>query len=134
MTNEQKRILVDLRHSGLGYRKIAARLGISENTVKGYIRRNGITPTSAAAPGTTAGYCPQCGSQIEGRKGKKFCGEPCRRAWWKANNSLIDRRAWYDLVCAGCGRNFRSYGNDKRKYCDHGCYIRDRFERGAAVV
>ena len=33
----------------------------------------------------------------------------------------------YKLKCAYCGKDFISYGNKKRKYCSHYCYIHDRF-------
>ena len=38
MTNEEKKLIDGLRAEGLGYRKIAVRIGISENTVKFHIR------------------------------------------------------------------------------------------------
>ena len=126
MTGERKQAIDDLRRSGLGYRKIAARLGMSDNTVKSYIQRSGIAAIPAAEEKQTDG-CLQCGADLAGRKSRKYCSDACRRAWWKTNNHLSDRRAWYSLFCAGCGKSFLSYGNDKRKYCGHGCYIRDRF-------
>ena len=30
----------------------------------------------------------------------------------------------------GCGKPFTVYGNSKRKYCSHECYIRNRFKGG----
>ena len=137
MTGEQKQAIDDLRRSGLGYRKIAGRLGMSGNTVKAYIRRNGVAPAPAAEPEQLTGFCPQCGADLsltKGRKGRKFCTEACRRAWWKAHDNIIDRRAWYSCVCAGCGRAFQSYGNDRRKFCGHGCYIKSRFYKEVLVV
>ena len=35
--------------------------------------------------------------------------------------------AYYNQVCAYCGRFFSSYGKKGRKYCCHDCYIMDRF-------
>lgn len=53
------------------------KLGISINTVKSYCRRNNVNKS----------VCKNCGKVVEqtlGRKEKKFCGDACRMAWWKA--------------------------------------------------
>ena len=42
MTNEQKIQIAEMRKLGLGYIKIARNLGISENTVKSFCRRNNL--------------------------------------------------------------------------------------------
>ncbi len=47
MTNEQKAEIDGLRQKGLGYKKIAAKVGILENTVKSYLRRIESAPASA---------------------------------------------------------------------------------------
>ena len=49
MTDSQKREIANLRAKGNGYGKIALALGISQNTVKSYCRRNniGAGPVSA---------------------------------------------------------------------------------------
>ena len=129
MTGEQKKVIEALRRDGLGYRKIAARLGISENTVKTYIRRNSA---AAESPGVEikTGCCLQCDvnlAEIAKRKSRKYCSDTCRRAWWKAHGHMIDRLAWYSCVCAACGKDFKSYGNKNRKYCGHSCYINAHF-------
>ena len=131
MTDEQKLSIISLRKNGFGSRKIAARLGMSDNTVKSYIRRSGISAPCNPTE-NKEGVCHQCGmdlTNIKGRKNRKFCSETCRRNWWKSNNNLINRRAWYSIVCTRCGKTFKSYGNNKRKYCSHNCYIYDRFNR-----
>lgn len=43
---------------------------------------------------------------------------------------LFYRKAFYPLICAECGKEFLSYGNRKRKYCSHACYIKARFQKG----
>lgn len=43
MTDAQKEQVRYLRCEGLGYGAIATRLGISENTVKSFCRRNNLT-------------------------------------------------------------------------------------------
>ena len=126
------RSIDDLRRNGLGYRKIALRVGLSENTVKSHIARNNIRhgelDGSSDTPPEFA--CPQCGGDMrksKGRADRRFCSEACRLAWWAANNNQLNRRAWYSSTCAGCGKEFKSYGNKNRKYCGRGCYIRARF-------
>jgi hypothetical protein len=51
-------------------------------------------------------------------------------AWWEAHPERLSRKAVYELVCAGCGEPFESYGNKGRRYCSHGCYVKARFGGG----
>lgn len=130
MTDAQKEKIRFWRMEGLGYGAIAVRLGISENTVKSFCRRNRL---SGVAVKEAPFRCRQCGQPLElrpGRRGRKFCCEACRRAWWKAHPGLVDRKAFYLLTCVHCGREFKSYGNKGRKYCSHACYIAERFGKG----
>lgn len=74
--------------------------------------------------------CECCGnpvSQNPGRKQKRFCSDSCRNHWWNTHMEDVDRRANYECVCECCGKTFSSYGNKKRKYCSHSCYINGRF-------
>jgi len=131
MTNEQKKRISELRASGESYGKIAAALGISQNTVKSYCRRNDIAETvteQTAISGVSR--CECCGKviqQIEGHKTKRFCCDKCRNRWWNSHLDLVKRKAVYKFKCIGCGREFTVYGNANRKYCSHECYIEDRF-------
>lgn len=80
-----------------------------------------------------AGFCLQCGAlltQTPGRKRVKFCSDNCRTAWWNAHPEKVNRRAIYHFTCAHCGKPFTAYGNAKRKYCSHACYIADRYKGG----
>ena len=130
MTDAQKENIRYLRGEGLGYRAIAARLGISENTVKSFCRRNNLTGVASKEPPQVCRQCGQSLAKAPKRKERKFCSEACRRAWWKAHPELVDRKAFYTLACAECGKEFLSYGNQKRKYCSHACYIKARFQKG----
>lgn len=132
MTDAQKEKIRYWRMEGLGYGGIAARLGIPENTVKSFCRRNDLTGTATIEASMARRHCGQPLSGSPGRKGRKFCCEACRRAWWKANPELVDRRAFYRLACARCGKEFESYGNKGRKYCSHACYIAARFGEGGS--
>ena len=136
MTVEQKRKIEELRRQGMGYCTVAKQVGLPSNTVKTYCRRTGLTPAdeiraAAQVPKHIADkFCLYCGKpvvQIPGRKEKKFCSDICRNRWWNSHMDLVARKAMYEYTCPTCGNTFSAYGNRKRKYCSHDCYIADRF-------
>jgi endogenous inhibitor of DNA gyrase (YacG/DUF329 family) len=137
MTDTQKQRIEYLRGKGDSYAAIAAALGISENTVKSYCRRNNLgAGYIAELPAKSEGSCENCGKPLEhtaGAKHRRFCSDKCRLAWWKDNRSRLNRKAVYQLKCVHCGGDFESYGNKERKYCSHACYVADRFGKGAAL-
>ena len=127
MTNEQKTLVISLRNEGLGYRRIAERLGISENTVKSFCRRR---KDAVYTDALGESVCKCCGAPVEqtpGRKEKKFCSDKCRREWWNSHLDQVNRKAIHEKTCPNCGRRFSVYGNAGRKYCSHECYVADRF-------
>lgn len=137
MTDIQKNRIRKMKADGYGYVKIARELGLSENTVKSFCRRNGLNRTvedTAALPEERDnGVCPCCGAEVRqnpGRKVKRFCSDKCRNAWWNSRLEQVDRKAHYKFVCACCKKPFTAYGNAGRKYCSHECYIKDRFGGG----
>ena len=78
-------------------------------------------------PGTRR--CMTCGAfvaQPTGRREKKFCSDKCRMAWWNSHPEAINKKAYYTLVCEECGKEFESYGNNRRKYCCRNCYLNAR--------
>ena len=80
MTDLQKEQIKTLRLQGIGYVKIGEMLGISDNTVRSFCRRNGL---GDAAKNTVA--CKHCGKLIKiipKQKPRKFCSDACRTAWW----------------------------------------------------
>jgi len=135
MTLFQKEQISHMRCEGVGYTKIANSLGLSENTIKSYCRRNNIGSCNnrrVLEVRETQTTCKHCGKLLaQGTKGhpKKFCSEECRRNWWKENDSQSSKKAYYTLVCEECGKKFESYGNKTRKFCGHACYIKHRFEK-----
>lgn len=133
MTSEQKSKVNELRKNGLGYVKIGSLLGISKDTVKTYCRRNNITPEEQGNQNNDATLCKGCGKPVIQKKGCRemsFCSPECRQDWWNSHPEIVNRKAIYDYVCAGCGKPFSAYGNSHRKYCTHSCYIADRFKGG----
>ncbi|MCD8300575.1 MAG: RNA polymerase subunit sigma-70 [Clostridiales bacterium] len=131
MTNEQKMRVRELRAAGYGYVKTAREIGLSENTVRSFCRRNGLTGDMAEQK--DAGHvCLCCGKPVEqvpGRKEKKFCSDSCRMKWWNCHRDMVNRKAVNKFVCKHCGGEFNAYGNADRKYCSHACYVADRFGR-----
>lgn len=137
MTDNQKAQIIKLRAAGNGYGKIAQTIGISVNTVKSFCCRNDINGDMAAVLSviltgeTTA--CENCGreiQQIAKRKKKRFCCDKCRNEWWNSHLDQVKRKAVYDFRCPCCGKEFHIYGDKRRKYCSHECYIADRFKGG----
>ncbi len=126
MTYLQKEKLKQMRGQGFSYSKIAAALGISENTVKSFCRRNNLGGVSMGnANQADCVLCRQCGIRLThtvGAKQKRFCSDKCRMTWWNAHPEAVRRKAIYSFTCAHCGTAFESYGNKKRKYCSRTCY------------
>lgn len=132
MTNEQKEKIIRFRSQGFGYADIGRELGISKNTVKSFCRRNGLM-VSDNKPVDDRDRCRECGKplvQQEKKKRRIFCCKSCREKWWTEQADRVARKAFYEFSCAGCGKVFTAYGNSKRKYCSHGCYIAHRFGGG----
>ncbi|MCD2436127.1 hypothetical protein LQE88_09040 [Acidaminococcus sp. NSJ-142] len=40
---------------------------------------------------------------------------------------LVKRKAVYTFTCPASGKEFTIYGNRRRKFCSHACYIAYRF-------
>ena len=127
----QKEKIRRLRYEGASYSKIAHCLGLSENTVKSYCKRNQLGGVAAASlPNPDRTVCRNCGSsivQISGQKKRVFCSGRCRVIWWNSHPEMVSRKAIYNFICAHCSAAFESYGDKKRKYCSHACYVAKRF-------
>lgn len=126
MNEMQKSQITALRKKGCGYIRIANELELSENTVKSYCRRYGLSVENLE----NMVFCRNCGAAIvntEKWKPRQFCSDLCRTVWWKAHPDEVNRKATYAFVCAGCGKEFVAYGNKSRKYCCHACYTKSRF-------
>ncbi len=139
MTDNQKAQIIKLRAAGYGYGSIAGTLGISPNTVKSFCRRNDINADTAVEASVTltgeTTACENCGreiQQIAKRKKKRFCCDKCRNEWWNSHLDQVKRKAVYNLRCKYCGKEFHIYGDKRRKYCSHECYIADRFKGGGS--
>ena len=136
MTEEQKSEIMLLRRQGVGYKRIAAIMEISVETVKSYCRRNfeenaikaEVSMRNAFSADKSGSFspCKHCGSPLQqtpGKRRREFCGSVCRAAYWRAHPKTVRFQH-----CAGCG-TLLSMGSVSRKYCSHACYIRHRFGR-----
>lgn len=143
LNNEQKLNVIELRRKGYGYKSISSILKVKRDEVRDYCRRKGLAGyigygssvalNSKIKVNTYPIKCTQCGVSINGinRAGRKskFCSEKCRRKWWNNHKEKKNRResAWYSFVCLYCGKDFKAYGNQNRKYCSRRCSAEHRF-------
>ena len=138
MTNEQKEAIYKLRLQGMGYKSIAKRLDLSRDSVKSYCTRHHLNGPSqlvelnAEVIKENHDLCQYCSNPIrkkEKGRTRKFCSEECRRKWWSEHPEvrILKGTATYHYICSKCNKPFSAYGNLKRKYCSHQCYIKDRF-------
>lgn len=135
LTERQKEEVAGLRWAGLGYTAVAKKMGMPKETVRSFCRRNGLAGEMARTVQPSDGQCRECGrglQQKEGVKRRVFCCKECREKWWHSHPEQIRQRAVYSFTCAGCGAAFTAYGDARRKYCSHSCYIRARFKGGVA--
>lgn len=82
---------------------------------------------------TVITICENCGESIQqyaGRKPKRFCCNECRNRWWNQHLDQVKRKSYYEITCQHCGKVITVYGDSRRKYCSHECYIADRFANG----
>lgn len=128
MLTEEKEKIKRLKQQGFGYMKIANLLGISVNTIKSFCKRRKLECSSVNfSMSKKKGYCLMCGQELTGRKDKMFCSRKCRYLWHKEPLTQGIHKGNYECACKYCGKKFFSYGDKKRKYCSHECYVNDRF-------
>ena len=138
MTKSQEEQIRLLREQGVGYRNIGNTVHLSRDTVRNYCRTHNLSGYREAVKLNIKrmmmdnSVCLYCGAPIKqehtGRR-KRFCSDKCRLKWWSQNRDQMKKKstAMYEFHCQYCGKLFTAYGNKKRLYCSHKCYIRDRF-------
>lgn len=131
MTAIQQEQLTLLRKQKKSYAEIAQITNMTVNTIRVYCHRHGLTDEDLKG----LCFCEQCGSPIQRSSGKKkrFCSDVCRMNWWNAHQELVQRKAFYQMTCQCCGKEFLSYGNRNRKYCCRSCYIAGRYGKEHAL-
>lgn len=130
MTDDKKKQIDTYRKNGYGYKQISKFTGISLNTIKSYCRRNNLVSTDLNKNSEQLLLCEYCGKSIEQKphkKRKRFCSDKCRNKWWNSHLDLVNRKANYEIICPNCKKAFTVYGNAKRKFCCHECYVNYRY-------
>ena len=118
MTQNQVSVITYYQRKGLGYRRIAPLVGVPEDTVKSFCRKN---------KGTAGDKCITCGAAVEQRPHKKrklFCSDKCRLKWWNAHPELV-RRKRKEHICEYCGRPYMTHIKSQR-YCSRECFANAR--------
>jgi len=126
MNQLQKEAINKLRTIGHSYNKIANLLGISENTIKSYCRRNKLGGVfTQISESIEFLYCRNCGAPLTHmpqKKQKQYCSDKCRLSWWNAHPEHLQHKNVRRFSCKTCGAEFESYGKRERKYCSRACY------------
>ena len=134
MTKQEKEEIRRLRAQGISYSKVTSLMGISENTVKSFCRRNHLGgQASGIAAENGVDHCRQCGTPLEqtvGKKQKRYCSDKCRMVWWNAHPEAVNRKSIKPFTCQSCGRAFEGYGKRERIYCSRACYGKSKTVRG----
>ena len=121
MTAHEKEMIIKLRRSGQGYKKIASILNLPQAAVKTFCRRHPIDVCTDSAER----ICPVCGVRLESiphKKQKKFCSDKCRMKWWNSHPERVKHKLMTTWVCSYCGKEFQNRGSLKRVYCSRACY------------
>lgn len=140
MTEYQKQKIPQLRSTGMGYKAIANVLGLTRDVVRGFCKKYGLEGNGMVikqnietkiSKGILCANCSKPVTQPKSGRQRRFCSDECRRTWWKVNTDKRKPKdtALYHFKCVCCNKTFESYGNQKRKYCSHECYIKDRFKQ-----
>lgn len=127
MTNTEKIKINELRKQGYGYKKIAKELSMTISVVRHVCN-------TLKDEDLLVGNCKNCGKKIKsikGKKQKKFCSDKCRWDWWNNHQKEVNKKSYYTQNCKYCSKEFTVYGNSKRIYCCHECYVKAKLSKGA---
>ena len=132
MSEIEKQQILDLRLKGIGYKAIAAVIGVSRDAVRGFCKKNGLGGDEKAEQAENKHRCPCCGQVVTKKdrgRNRRFCSADCRRKWWAGNADARSKKpeAIYSYTCLHCGKLFSAYGDKERKYCSQDCYFKARF-------
>lgn len=138
MTDYERQQIYELRMKGLGYKAIGNILGLTRDSVRSFCKRNSLIGNGKVVSLNVEVMkeenllCLHCGKLLkvkEKGRPRKYCSDECRRTWWKNNQDKKTKKdtSIYKYTCLHCGKEFSVYGNKKRKFCSHDCYIKYRF-------
>jgi len=130
MTKAEMRRIHVLQLQGLGYRRIAAELGLSVNTVKSYCQRHPVgDDLTKRSTSEKRDQCKYCGANLimtPGKRPRMFCSDECRMAWWKKNRHQMQKKTFHTKLCQYCGREFTVYGKPSQRFCSRHCFAEHR--------
>lgn len=115
MTDLERAQIQSLREQGYGYTTIAKAVGMKKDTVVAFCRKQGLAGTKAPSNervDVKVDICRNCGTpliQTPGIKKRVFCSDECRTTWWNSHPEMVNRRAVYERVCAGCGKPCKAF-------------------------
>lgn len=138
MTENQKRLIVEMLAHGSSYREIGEYLNIKRNTIKTFCWRHGFSPADTNTPQENPQpavtkkksgkklkapqnpFCINCNKLLEpsrSRSDKKFCSNKCRTDWWNKHPREIA------CVCGRCDKEFIAKQR-KQRFCSNECATR----------
>ena len=117
--DECKERLIELRKEGLGNKRLAKELGVSNSTIVLWLRKVGMDGTLEQYKEVTETYhknhlivCSVCGEETASRyRDTKFCSDKCRGKHFKQTQR--------EKECERCGEMY--VGSYKSKYCSDEC-------------
>jgi len=127
VTVEEKKLLLELKKSGMGYKRISAFTGLPLGTVRTFFYRQ------ASQNDITVPLCQQCGNPLKTgtvKRERRFCSDHCRMRWWAEHKDQMNCIAGKHLICPWCNKEFVVYGKKKRVYCSRDCYAAARKAKG----
>ena len=65
LTDTDKEKILNMRRNGLGYRNIAKVLGLNADTIKSFVRRNGLGGVLVDKERSISDFCPVCGELLD---------------------------------------------------------------------
>lgn len=121
MTLDEKKKILELKKSGLGYKAIAKEIGISIGSIQNFFRNGALIDETT--------NCKCCGKEITlipKMKKRVFCSVECKTKWWNKHHDELKNKTMHQFVCLGCGCSFEIYGVKTRKYCSYDCYYKNK--------
>ncbi len=120
MTKTEQMQATIMRENGYSYGQIANELEISINTIRSFCQRKHLEIKDHK----DVHFCKSCGVQLDKTR-RKFCSRKCKTDWW--NHHKPETKGQTEKVCPTCGKTFRFFPSQKRIFCSHPCYIKQKF-------
>ena len=118
MTVQEKNEVLKLHNENKSHREIGRLLSKADTTILrfiNFVKQEHITGFAE---------CPNCGREIvhyKSQRGRRrvYCCKECQRSEVARKNTFF--------ICQECGKSYRGYQFQKRKYCSVSCYLKHRY-------